>query len=61
MTGESLSTAKVQKCSHVWKQVQGATSAKGGAVLVCERCNASMEPNPPIKEANHDERPLLME
>jgi hypothetical protein len=61
MTDESLTTPEKLRCNHRWKVVEGATSSKGGRVLVCEICTATMEPDPPVKEKKRDSRPLLME
>jgi len=62
MGTESRTTPRpLSGCTHRWKCVEGATSAKGGRVLFCELCNATREPDPPVVEQRDSKPPLLME
>jgi hypothetical protein len=60
-TGESLTTPEQRSCVHEWTNVVGAVSPKGGRVVMCPKCNATKDLDPPVKETVKDGRPLLME
>ena len=61
MTQESLTTPEKRSCVHQWTRVEGATSPSGGMVVMCSKCSATKDLDPPVAEQRKDSRPLLME
>ena len=61
MADESLTTPEKAACNHRWRKVEGTTSPQGGLVVMCTKCSATRDLDPPIKEQSKDTRPLLQE